>query len=151
MTRAWSAVSVPSLATPVRSSKTLAGERQRGSQRLEEDELAAEAAAERRRDDAHLVLGQAQGLGDFGARVEERLGGRPHGDVAERVHLREGRARLEVALVDDTRAVGALDDDVRLGEALGDVAAREVLGARDVGPERFRERRAAAGRAVLAQ
>src|SRR3990170_626953 len=124
--------------------------RERRGERLEEDELAAEAAAERRRDDAHLVLGQAERFRHLGARVEERLGGGPHGDAAERVHLRHGRARLEVALVDDARAVGALDDEMRLGEALGYVAAGEVLGARDVGPERFPERRAAAGRAVLA-
>ena len=131
--------------------RTLERHRQCGGQRLEKHELAAEAAAQRRGHDAHLMLGQSERLGHLRARVEERLRRGPHRDTAEGVHRGDGHAGLEITLVDHARAVGALDHDVGLGKALDDVTASEVLRARDVGGKRFREGGASAGRPVLTQ
>ena len=62
-----------------------------GDQRLDQDELAAEAAADRHRHDVDPVDRQAERLGDPGAAVEGGLGAGVDGQVAERVDRRPGR------------------------------------------------------------
>ena len=97
------------------------------------------------------MLGQAERFRDLGARVEERLCRGPHRDIAEGVDRGQRGARLEVALVHHGRAVGPLDHHVRFGKSLGDVAAREVLRAGDIGRQDLLQGPAAPRRAVLAE
>src|SRR5262249_10296091 len=88
--------------------------------------FAAEAAADRALDDAHVGLAHAQRRGDAVARVEQRLrvhidrvlaGGGVVGDAADRF---DRAVPLRRALK------SILDDDVGLGECLLDVAALDV-------------------------
>ena len=126
--------------------RTPEGHRQRGRQGLEEDELAAEAAAQRRGDHAHAMLGEPQRLGHLGARVEEGLGAGPHAELAHGVHGGHRRARLEIALVDHGGAVAALHDHPRLGEPAGHIPARVVDRAHHIGRgQRSHGLRSAAG------
>ena len=76
------------------------GQRQRGGQRLEVDvALGAVAAAERRRQHAHLRLGQAKDLGQVGAHRGRRLGGRPDGQAAVRLPPGQHDVGLEGAVL----------------------------------------------------
>src|SRR5690606_34831513 len=52
--------------------------------------------------------------------------------IAQRVGYRQRRVRLDVALVHRGCGEAALDDDVRLGKALFDIAPAETDGADDV-------------------
>ena len=172
-TRPCSAVRVPSRRAPVFSSNTAAGAgvvarnssrrvmttetgrrscrasaAARGSSRTN---FAAECATERRGDDFHLVLGQAQHLADLRAREEQPLGARPDRQGAERIDGGQGRTGFEIALVHHGRRVAPLDDHVGLGEPSGDIAAVEVLRADHVGPHVFLQPRAPGGGAMHGQ
>ncbi len=108
-------------------------QRQCGHGRLEEAELAAEAAADGHGINGHLVIGQAQHARDEPARVEQRLGRGVDSQVAERVDRRRARLGLQVRLGNPVGVVDALDDDVGSFEAGFDVAAREASAAGNVG------------------
>ena len=88
-------------------------ERRAGHERVDDEDLRAERAAQRRRPDAHLGDRQAEDLGELLADVEDALGRGRHGQDA--VGLEPGRrgVRLEVALVDPVRAERRLDRDRR--------------------------------------
>ena len=93
--------------------------------------LAAEAAAQVRDDDAHLVLGQAERVGDAGAGAERHLRGRPDGDLRS-LPLRDHRMRLDRHGVRHVGHVAALDDGVGrrhrgVGVALGDGRVGRVV------------------------
>src|SRR5204863_5213639 len=85
--------------------------------------LRTEAAAHELTDDPDLVLRQAERLGDLLPDTPDEL--RRNVDVkGVSLPLADGLVRLERVVKDGLRAVGPLDDDVRLGEGPLDVAAR---------------------------
>ena len=98
--------------------------------------LRAEAAAHVLADDAHLVLGQPERVGDRLADAPDVL--RRDVDVEHvALPLAERLVRLERVVEDGLRAVGALDDDVGAGERFLDVAALVVagLGGEELAPD----------------
>ena len=104
-----------------------------------------------------LVFRQPEHVGHFRARVEGALRARVERQDARAVPLGHDGMRLEIALVHHRHAVGLLEDQVGLGEALGHVAALQprLLGdidrlrrwgiALDRGHPRMRERLAGVG------
>ena len=98
--------------------------------------LGAKAAADARLDDLHLRLRNVERLRDHATHVEGHLRGGGHRDAAERVGRREGAEGLHGRGLRGLAGVGALEDDVALGEGLiqvakiVDAAAHQV--ARDV-------------------
>ena len=98
--------------------------------------LGAKAAADARLNDLYLRLRDIERLCDHAAHVEGHLRGGGHRDAAERVGRREGAEGLHGRGLRGLAGVGALKDDVALGEGLVqvakvvDAAAHQV--ARDV-------------------
>ena len=84
--------------------------------------LGAKAATHARLDDAHLALGDAQGIGDLAADVEGNLRGGHHREAPEGVHVGVGAHGLHHGLLGGLGVVVALDDDVGLGKGGVDVA-----------------------------
>ena len=99
----------------------------------ERPDLAAEAAAALHRDDPDPVLGDAEHVGRLRARVEGALRARPEGEEPGGVPLGQHGVGLEVPLVDHRHAVGLLEHQVGLGEALRHVAPLEPRLLGDVG------------------
>ena len=105
------------------------GDRDEGLDR--QIELRAEAAADRRRNDAHLLGRDAEDLRDVVAIHIGRLrAGLDLDAVADAA--REARLGLDIGVFDETRLEGAFDDDVRRGEARRGVAARHTSARQDV-------------------
>ena len=108
--------------------------RQGHGQRLEiEGGLAAEAAADFAGDDLDAADLHAEDGGGSGAHLERALGRAPDQHMAIGVVPRHAGVRFDVSLMDHAGLVGALDDDVGLGKALGHVAARQLITRRHVG------------------
>ena len=84
--------------------------------------LGAKAAADARLDDLHLRLRNVERLRDHATHVERYLRGGSHRDAAERVGRREGAEGLHGRGLRGLAGVGALKDDVALGECLVQVA-----------------------------
>ena len=84
--------------------------------------LGAKAAADARLDDLHLRLRNVERLRDHATHVEGYLRGGGHRDAAERVGRREGAEGLHGRGLRGLASVGALKDDVALGEGLVQVA-----------------------------
>ena len=84
--------------------------------------LGAKAAADARLDDLHLRLRNVERLRDHATHVEGYLRGGGHRDAAERVGRREGAEGLHGRGLRGLAGVGALKDDVALGEGLVQVA-----------------------------
>ena len=87
--------------------------------------LGAEAAAHEAADHAHLVLRQVELPCDLVADAPEELGRRVD-DERVTLPLAGGLVRLERVVEDALRPVLGLDDDVRVGKSLLDVAAPVV-------------------------
>ncbi len=131
----------------------LAGQ-QRGEVLDADAELAAEAAADARHDDAHARGRQLQDLGQRALDLEGQLGVGPHGDLARAVPLRDGGPGLGVPLVHAPRGEAVLEDAIGLLEppldvtdddagAIADVAlAMQDRQRRVAGPALVHERRA---------
>ena len=97
--------------------------RRDGDHALDRDlELAAEAAADRRRDDADLLARQVEHLRQLLARLERRLLRRADDHDAVLVDVRERGERLEVGVVLALGREVALDDVRRGGDRRVDVA-----------------------------
>ena len=98
--------------------------------------LGAKAAADARLNDLHLRLRDIERLRDHAAHVEGHLRGGGHRDTPERIGRREGAEGFHGRGLRGLAGVGALKDDVTLGECLVQVtkvaraAAYQV--ARDV-------------------
>src|SRR3954453_20656929 len=91
--------------------------RGRGHHALDRDfELAAEAAADRRRNDADLLAREIEHLRQLLARLERRLLRRAHDHDAVLVDVRERCERLEVRVVLPLCREVALDDVRRGGD-----------------------------------
>src|SRR5438477_3475861 len=103
-----------------------------GEQRLEELDLAAEPAADRHGDDAHLVRWQADERGDRVPDDEGSLRGRPHGEAAVGLGADDGDVGLQEGVVRPCHAVGRLDHDVRVLQRSLGVAALEMRDAAHV-------------------
>ena len=84
--------------------------------------LGAKAAADARLDDLHLRLRNVERLRDHATHVEGYLRGGGHRDAAERVGRREGAEGLHGRGLRGLAGVGALKDNVALGEGLVQVA-----------------------------
>ena len=84
--------------------------------------LGAKAAADARLDDLHLRLRDVERLRDHATHVEGYLRGGGHRDAAERVGRRESAEGLHGRGLRGLAGVGALKDDVALGEGLVQVA-----------------------------
>ena len=84
--------------------------------------LGAKAAADARLDDLHLRLRNVERLRDHATHVEGYLRGGGHRDAAERVGRREGAEGLHGRGLRGLAGVGALKDDVALGEGLIKIA-----------------------------
>ena len=84
--------------------------------------LGAKTAADARLDDLHLRLRNVERLRDHAAHVEGHLRGGGHRDAAERVGRREGAEGLHGRGLRGLAGVGALKDNVALGEGLVQVA-----------------------------
>ena len=84
--------------------------------------LGAKAAADARLNDLHLRLRNVERLRDHAAHVKGHLRGGGHRDAAERVGRREGAEGLHGRGLRGLAGVGALKDDVALGEGLVQVA-----------------------------
>ena len=84
--------------------------------------LGAKAAADARLNDLHLRLRNVERLRDHAAHVEGHLRRGGHRDAAERVGRREGAEGLHGRGLRGLAGVGALKDDVALGEGLVKVA-----------------------------
>ena len=84
--------------------------------------LGAKAAADARLNDLHLRLRNVERLRDHAAHVEGHLRRGGHRDAAERVGRREGAEGLHGRSLRGLAGVGALKDDVALGEGLVKVA-----------------------------
>ena len=112
--------------------------------------LAAEAAADVGREDAHVLLREPQGAGDRGAHRVGHLGRAPHREasiVGRRP--RQDAARLQRHRRDPRERQPGLDDHLRLGESRLDGAHRALGGTGDVvGPLREDARRAGGERRV---
>ena len=94
--------------------------------------LAAEAAAVGRGDHADVRGGQGQRLRERAVHVVRRLRARPQHELAVRILRRDGRVLLDrqvrVALIEER----VLEDAIRVGERLLDVAEAERHGLVDV-------------------
>ncbi len=91
---------------------------------------------------------------DHGGRIahqERTLRACPDVDAAVLVHAGDAGMRLDVSLVTRGRAEHALHDDVGLGKALLDVAARQFHPTRDVGGSGLLHRRPCLGHHVVVQ
>ena len=84
--------------------------------------LGAKAAADARLNDLHLRLRNVERLRDHAAHVEGHLRGGGHRDAPERVGRREGTEGLHGRGLRGLAGVGALKDDVALGEGLVQIA-----------------------------
>ena len=84
--------------------------------------LGAKAAADARLNDLHLRLRNIERLRDHAAHVEGHLRGGGHRDAPERVGRREGAEGLHRRGLRGLAGVGALKDDVALGECLVQIA-----------------------------
>ena len=84
--------------------------------------LGAKAAADARLNDLHLRLRNVERLSDHAAHVEGHLRRGGHRDAPERVGRREGAEGLHGRGLRGLAGVGALKDDVALGEGLVQVA-----------------------------
>ena len=84
--------------------------------------LGAKAAADARLNDLHLRLRDIERLRDHAAHVEGHLRGGGHRDSPERVGRREGAEGLHGRGLRGLAGVGALKDDIALGEGLVKVA-----------------------------
>ena len=84
--------------------------------------LGAKAAADARLNDLHLRLRDIERLSDHAAHVEGHLRRGGHRNAAERVGGREGTEGLHRRGLGCLAGVGALKDDVALGEGLVQVA-----------------------------
>ena len=84
--------------------------------------LGAKAAADARLNDLHLRLRNVERLRDHAAHVKGHLRGGGHRDAAERVGRREGAEGFHGRGLRGLAGVGALKDDVALGEGLVQVA-----------------------------
>ena len=84
--------------------------------------LGAKAAADARLNNLHLRLRNVERLRDHAAHVEGNLRGGGYRDAAERVGRREGAEGLHGRGLRGLAGVGALKDDVALGERLIKVA-----------------------------
>ena len=84
--------------------------------------LGAKAAADARLNDLHLRLWDVERLRDHAAHVEGHLRRGGHRDAAERVGRREGAESFHGRGLRGLAGVGALKDDVALGERLVKVA-----------------------------
>ena len=84
--------------------------------------LGAKAAADARLNNLHLRLRNVERLCDHAAHVEGHLRGGSHRDTSERVGRREGAEGLHGRGLRGLAGVGALKDDVALGEGLVQVA-----------------------------
>ena len=84
--------------------------------------LGAKAAADARLNDLHLRLRNVERLRDHAAHVEGHLRRGGHRDAAERIGRREGAEGLHGRGLRGLARVGALKDDVALGECLVEVA-----------------------------
>ena len=84
--------------------------------------LGAKAAADARLNDLHLRLRNVERLRDHAAHVEGHLRRGGHRDAAERVGRREGAEGLHGRGLRGLAGVGALKDDVALGEGLVQIA-----------------------------
>ena len=84
--------------------------------------LGAKAAADARLNDLHLRLRNVERLRDHAAHVEGHLRGGGHRNAAEGVGRREGTEGLHGRGLGGLAGVGALKDDVALGEGLVQVA-----------------------------
>ncbi len=95
--------------------------------------LGAEAAADIRGDDPHLVERDVEGGRQRLAHREGGLATRPHGELSVRLVLRDGHMRLDGHVLDVRDIEGVLRDVIRLGKALVDVALAELVVVGDVG------------------
>ena len=84
--------------------------------------LGAKAAADARLNNLHLRLRNVERLRDHAAHVEGHLRGGGHRDAAERVGRREGTEGFHGRGLRGLAGVGALKDDVTLGEGLVQIA-----------------------------
>ena len=84
--------------------------------------LGAKAAADARLNNLHLRLRNVERLRDHAAHVEGHLRGGGHRDAPKRVGRREGAEGLHGRGLRGLAGVGALKDDVALGEGLVQVA-----------------------------
>ena len=84
--------------------------------------LGAKAAADARFNDLHLRLRNVERLRDHAAHVEGHLRGGGHRDAPERVGRRKGAEGLHGRGLRGLAGVGALKDDVALGEGLVQIA-----------------------------
>ena len=84
--------------------------------------LGAKAAADARLNDLHLRLRNVERLRDHAAHVEGHLCRGGHRDAAERVGRREGAEGLHGRGLRGLAGVGALKDNVALGECLVQIA-----------------------------
>ena len=84
--------------------------------------LGAKAAADARLDDLHLRLRNVERLRDHTAHVEGNLRGGGHRDASKRIGRRESAEGLHGRGLRGLAGVGALKDDVALGEGLVQVA-----------------------------
>ena len=84
--------------------------------------LGAKATTDARLNDLHLRLRNVERLRDHAAHVEGHLRGGGHRDAAERVGRREGAEGLHGRGLRGLAGVGALKDDVALGEGLVKIA-----------------------------
>ena len=84
--------------------------------------LGAKAATDARLNDLHLRLRDIERLRDHAAHVEGHLRGSGHRDATERVGRREGAEGFHGRGLRGLAGVGALKDDVALGEGLVKVA-----------------------------
>ena len=84
--------------------------------------LGAKAAADARLNDLHLRLRDIERLSDHAAHVEGHLRRSGHRDTPKRVGRREGAEGLHGRGLRGLAGVGALKDDVALGEGLVQVA-----------------------------
>ncbi len=100
--------------------------------------LAAEAAADVRRDQMNFVFRKAEGVGDLGARAMRALGGEPHGQaLAEGIGIDGDAARFhgqrDLARAGDVHG----ENMIGRGEGFVDVAAVLGHGVADVAVELF--------------
>ena len=102
-------------------------EHERGAddQRLDDHQLAAEAATERRGADANPVGRQPEQLHQLSPRRERPLRRRGDDELVVLAERGGGGLGLEIALVDPRRVEAAADDDVAAGERGVDVAVLE--------------------------
>ena len=105
------------------------GDRDEGLDR--QIELRAEAAADRGRDDAHLLRRDAQDFRDVVAIHIGRLRAGLNFDAVADAAC-EARLGLDVGVLDETRLEGAFDDDIGGRERRHRVAARDAPAGQDV-------------------